>query len=94
MRSSSEFASLSSLLGAPMADVRGEVVGHITELLVDRQDGRVAYVQFSLVNKPHAADGRITVPWSTVNAAQSTDAALHLRVKKSALITLVATANR
>lgn len=83
------FSPLSCLLGAPIVDVRGLAVGHVTDILVDTKDGRVAYVQLSLDDMLERQASAITVPWSSLQASTLANARLQLRVGKSALAALM-----
>lgn len=88
MTSRHSFSPLSNLLGTKIADVDGTVVGHVTEFLVDANDGRVAYVQIRLCHDQSAPAHRVTVPLSSICQPRQSDAIWQLRVGKSALDTL------
>jgi sporulation protein YlmC with PRC-barrel domain len=82
------FSPLSRLLGALIVDVRGIAVGHVIEILVDRKDGRIAYVQLNLEDETTQTEARITVPWSSLHSVALANSTLQLRVGKSALTAL------
>jgi sporulation protein YlmC with PRC-barrel domain len=82
------FAPISRLLGALIVDVNGATVGRVSEVLIDRKDGRIAYVQFYFPGDSARCDSMITVPWSSVMSPTPSNSSLQLRVGKSALVTL------
>lgn len=60
------FQSSSQLIGVPVRDISDQVVGAISELIVDTEEGRVAYVGIDLDVAPDHANRRVVVPWSAV----------------------------
>lgn len=79
------FSPLSRLLGTKIVDIDGAIVGHVTELLVDKNDGRVAYVQIRLCHERNTPAHRVTVPYSSILSSGNSDANWQLRVGKSTL---------
>ncbi len=88
MIQSNRFSPLSRLLGTQIADIHGVIVGHVTELLVDEADGRLAYVQIDLGSGGDNWRKPVTVPFSTISVGKQSGDTWQLRVGKSALVTL------
>jgi sporulation protein YlmC with PRC-barrel domain len=79
------FAPVSNLIGTPILDLQGLVVGHVMEFLVDEDDGRIAYVEFDFRPGKRGPERRITVPWSTIRPSSS---GWQLRVGRATLDSL------
>lgn len=76
---------LSQLVGTKVTDVDGAAVGYVLDLLIDKSDGKVSYVQIRLDNGDRGADGSLTVPWSTFLTDQKTKKNFQLRIHRAAL---------
>jgi sporulation protein YlmC with PRC-barrel domain len=79
------FSPLTELLGIPILDISGAPVGHVTELLVDEADGRIAYVRLRINCDNDIFDQEITVPWSAMSEINRGASVWHLCVGKSTL---------
>ncbi len=88
MIQSNRFSPLSRFLGTQITDAHGVIVGHVTEILVDEADGRLAYVQIHLGHDVENCRNQVTVPYSTISANKQSGETWQLRVAKSALVTL------
>jgi hypothetical protein len=65
------FAAVSQLIGTPILDRQGSVVGHVMEFLVDEHNGRIAYIEFDFRQGHRGPDRCDTVPWSTLRPSSS-----------------------
>jgi len=83
------FAALSRLIDKPVTDNQGITVGHITDILVDHIDGRVAYLQFRLDGDDGLRGRYITVPWSSIRPTATVTTGVELRVGRPTLEALV-----
>ena len=79
------FAPLTEILGIPIVDINGALVGNLTELLIDESDGRIAYVRFRLNGVNESVDREMTVPWSAMSATDRIASGWQLCVGKSTL---------
>lgn len=90
MISSPPFSALSRLIGIPVSDNQGVIIGWVTDILVDHVDGRVAYIQLLLDRDSSETTRNITVPWSTFRSTSDDPAVLELRVGRPTLVALLA----
>lgn len=90
MISTPPFSALSRLIGIPVSDNQGVVIGWVTDILVDHVDGRVAYIQLLLDRDSSETTRNITVPWSTFRSTSDDPAVLELRVGRPTLVALLA----
>jgi sporulation protein YlmC with PRC-barrel domain len=79
------FSPLSDLVGMPVVDSQGTVVGQLSEFLIDEVDGRIAYIQFELTRDHSDVGRRITVPWSSIQSTRKSRSGWRLSVGKSTL---------
>ena len=79
------FSQLSDLVGTPVVDSQGTLVGRLREFLIDEIDGRIAYIQFELTSDQNDTDRRITVPWSSIQSAKKSPCGWKLSVGKATL---------
>jgi hypothetical protein len=90
MISAPPFSALSRLIGAPVSDNHGVNVGHVTDILVDRSDGRIAYIQLRLDFGRVDRACNIKLPWSSFHPAAGEPPVLQLRVGRPTLRALLA----
>lgn len=90
MISAAPFSTLSSLIGIPVSDNQGVIIGNVTDILVDHTDGRIAYIQLLLDRHSGDTNRNITVPWSSFRATIDAPTVLELRVGRPTLIALLA----
>lgn len=90
MISTPPFSTLSSLLGVPVRDNQGVIVGHVTDILVDHINGRIAYIELLLDRKSSDTNRKITVPWSSFRSSKDAPTNLELRVGRPTLVALLA----
>jgi len=83
------FAALSGLIDKPVTDNQGITVGHVTDILVDHLDGRIAYLQFRFDGDDGLQGRYITVPWSSIRPTASVTTGIELRVGRPTLEALV-----
>jgi len=83
------FAALSRLIDKPVTDNQGITVGHITDILVDHRNGRIAYLQFRFDGDDRLQGRYITVPWSSIRPAATVASGVELRVGRPTLEALV-----
>jgi sporulation protein YlmC with PRC-barrel domain len=79
------FAPVSNLIGTPIVDSDGAIIGEVREFLIDETDGRIAYIQFELDREGSRAGQRITIPWSSIRSAAKSRAGWRLSVGKATL---------
>lgn len=90
MISTPPFSTLSSLLGVPVRDNQGVIVGHVTDILVDHINGRIAYIELLLDHTSSDITRKITVPWSSFRSTKDAPTNLELRVGRPTLVALLA----
>lgn len=79
------FRSLSQVFGKTILDADDERVGVARDLLVDIEDGRIAYLRIRLRSGVKGDDRDVTVPWSAVDAQDPAEKVWRLRVRRAAL---------
>lgn len=89
MNSAPPFSALSRLIGIPVSDNQGVIVGNVMDILVDHTDGRVAYIQLLLDNGSTDGNRNITVPWSSFRSTPDAPNVLELRVGRPTLMSLL-----
>ena len=90
MISAPPFSALSRLIGIPVSDNQGVIVGNVTDILVDHTDGRIAYIQLLLDSGSTNGKRSITLPWSSFRSTIDAPTVLELRVGRQTLIALLA----
>ena len=90
MISTPPFSALSRLIGIPVSDNQGVIIGWVTDILVDHADGRIAYIQLLLDRDKSDATRNITVPWSSFRSTDDVPTVLELRVGRPTLVALLA----
>lgn len=84
-RQKDRFRSASKVLGKTILDVDEERVGVARDLLVDMEDGRIAYLRIRLGSGVEGDDRDVTVPWSAVDAEDPDEKVWRLRVRREAI---------
>ena len=83
------FNSIATLLGRPVRDINGTPIGQVEDLLIDADNGRIAYVSCQLTDG--FGDSRsLTVPWSAVRVARGDRLAVRIVVGEAVLRRLAA----
>lgn len=90
MISTPPFSALSRLIGTSVSDNQGVKVGHVTDILIDQSDGRIAYIQLYLDCNNVDRTRNIQLPWSSFHPANGDPSALQLRVGRLTLRALLA----
>ena len=90
MISTEPFSPLSRLIGIPVSDNQGVIIGWVTDILVDHVDGRLAYIQLLLDRDKGETARSITVPWSSFRSTKDAPTVLELRVGRPTLVALLA----
>ena len=90
MISTPPFSALSRLIGIPVSDNQGVIIGWVTDILVDHADGRIAYIQLLLDRDKGDTTRSITVPWSSFRSTNDAPTVLELRVGRPTLVALLA----
>lgn len=78
---------LTRLSGTSIRDSQGELVGRVTDFIVDMSDARLAYLSIAL----HPLNGgddtpRVTVPWSIVTVQGGANGGLRVAVRRKTLM--------
>lgn len=76
---------MQDLIGTCIADNGGNELGRVTELLVDRYEGRIAYVRILLDDDSGKRGCEVTVPWSSLRMSQHPTSVWQLRAGRSTL---------
>jgi sporulation protein YlmC with PRC-barrel domain len=75
----------SKLIGADVENMQGEDLGKIEDIVLDPQDGRVAYAVLSLGGFLGIGEKYFAIPWSALTAKAGEDNTLMLNVDKEKL---------
>ena len=89
MISAPPFSALSRLIGIPVCDNQGVIIGNVTDILVDHTDGRIAYIQLLLEGSSSQGNRNLTVPWSSFRSTIDAPTVLELRVGRQTLVALL-----
>ena len=81
----SAFAPATKLINRRVRDARGEIVGRVSELLMDVDRGQIEYVLISLSSGFDGRRAEATVPWSIVRADTRNVDQWYLTVNRRAL---------
>jgi sporulation protein YlmC with PRC-barrel domain len=78
---------LTRLSGTSIRDSQGELVGRVTDFIIDVSDARLAYLSIAL----HPVNGgddssRVIVPWSIVTLERGPNGGLRVAVRRKTLI--------
>jgi len=87
-RSRHKFRPSTAVLGRAISDCDEQLIGTAEELLIDVDEGRIAYLRISLSNEIHPDRWYVTVPWSVVHLPDRCNRPLQLGVRKRALARL------
>lgn len=79
------FLPVQDLIDTCIADNTGNELGRITELLVDRYEGRIAYVRILLDDDRGRRGCEVTVPWSSLRVSPHSTSVWQLRAGRSTL---------
>lgn len=90
MISAPPFSALSGLIGIPVRDNQGVIVGNVTDILIDHTNGRIAYIQLLLDRSSTDTNQNITLPWSSFRSTLDAPTVLELRVGLRTLVALLA----
>ena len=55
---------LSQLLSSPVKSNDGQILGHINDIILNAQNGRIEYVKLSLETNEYVAAQFVAIPWS------------------------------
>ena len=80
--------AVSRLLRRPVEDPGGEKLGHVDDLVVDLQAGRIEFVRLRVHDPEGQARRFVLVPWSQLSAAPGADRPLVLPVSYRVLRSL------
>lgn len=58
--------SSQSLIGKPMLNVRGKVLGRLVRIMIDTKEGVIAYAVFRLESVTGLAGRSFAIPWSAL----------------------------
>lgn len=90
----SAFAPASKLLDRRVQDASGEVVGRVSELLMDVDRGQIEYVLIALIDGEAGRGVEVTVPWSIVRTDTRKVDQWRLTVNRQALESIARVATR
>ena len=76
---------MQDLIDTCIADIGGNELGRITELLIDRYEGRIAYVRILLDDDGNSRACEVTVPWSSLRVSPHSKSVWQLRAGRSTL---------
>ncbi len=86
MRSTDRHTSVQASLGGILLDAEGRDSGHIRDLLVDRDTGRVDFVRVAIEPGGSQAPARtIAIPWSAVRPPGGNGQPWQARVRRETL---------
>lgn len=82
------FWRLTDLLDWTARDVRGQPVGHVSDVIVDAAEGRIAYLRIRLDRPGTGAQFRITVPWSAISRISESRQDIWIAAREDTLLRL------
>ena len=85
---SSHFWRLTDLLNWTTRDIRGQPVGHIADVIIDPDEGRIAFLRIQMNRRGVPSDVRITVPWSAISRISESGRDIWIAARKDTLLRL------